>query len=244
MSYSPPIKGRGVNVAMIGTGDGGGIRSVIENLRSSQLRNYTVVRLCSHETGGRTRRFLFALRAQCSVVRMCARKSVDVVHCHVSMNGSFWRKACYCVTARAFRVPTILHLHGSQFGEFYDALPVFLKALVRAIIRNVDLVIVLSRSSRDFIRSICSEARVEVVRNFVPVQSDEAMAPCDQCCALFIGLVGPRKGIYDLLVAFSNIADDVPNARLTIAGAGRLTPSEKLGGDSRSPRSRNVYRLG
>ena len=79
-----------------------------------------------------------------------------------------------------------------------------------------------SESWRDFILTIAPRAHIIVVPNYVtvpPLPDASARVPGE---VLFLGLVGDRKGVFDLIPAFAQVAGAHPDARLVIGGNGEL----------------------
>ena len=84
--------------------------------------------------------FLGSLAALCFA---CARRRVDVTHIHVSFGGSTVRKLVLMRAAGLFGVPTILHIHGSEFAVFCDRLSPRLRGiLARAMARAARIVVI------------------------------------------------------------------------------------------------------
>ena len=44
---------------------------------------------------------------------------IDLLHIHLSIRGSSYRKAVLARAARLFRVPYVVHLHGTDYREFW-----------------------------------------------------------------------------------------------------------------------------
>lgn len=202
---------------------------VVENLRQCGLFELHRVRvLWTHDRGSgwvRTRMFLSSFA---KLAFMIAARRVSLIHAHVAMRGSFWRKSCFLALGLLFRRPTILHLHGSQFVEFYEhECGKTAKFAVRFIFEHVTTVIVLSEQWRIYVRGLAPRARIVTVRNFVnadALQLDLARSTQARSSStiLFLGEIGQRKGIYDLVRALPRIVAAVPGARLVAGGMGEL----------------------
>ena len=220
-----PIK----NVVMLCTAAPGGMSQVVENLRQSGLfERYPVRVIWTHDRGGTGLRIGMFLRSFALFAIMLVTGRVALVHAHVAMRGSFWRKSLFIALAWFFRRPTVLHLHGSQFVEFYERECGSLgKFAVRFVFERVDAVIVLSEQWRTFVRGLAPAAQVITMHNFVNASqlSDEmrnSVGRRSTDTILFLGEIGKRKGIYDLLHALPRVIDVVPGARLIAGGTGEL----------------------
>ena len=145
------------------------------------------------------------------------------MHVHAAMRGSFWRKSFFIFTARCFGVPCILHLHGSEMKTFYNGLSSFGKKLVKWSLEHVEVVIVLSESWRVFVANAAPKANINIINNYVTLPNPNTpQVFTNTFDVLFLGILGKRKGIYDLLESWPTILKSVPQARLLIGGNGEL----------------------
>jgi glycosyltransferase involved in cell wall biosynthesis len=216
-------------VVMLSTAASGGMAQVVNSLRESPLfSRYAVRVIATHDRGGarlRARLFITAFVQFCGL--LLAGK-IGLVHAHVAMRGSFWRKSLFLWTARVFRVPAIVHLHGSQFEEFYEnECGPFRRRLIRDIFRNAKAVIVLSSKWRDYIAAAEPRAKLLVVHNFVDLgrlDSDRQRIAASRTnnIILFLGELGSRKGLYDLIRAMPIVLKSCPDARLIAGGTGEM----------------------
>ncbi len=142
-------------------------------------------------------------------------------HLHMTTRGSAWRKAILCAMARAIGLPAILHLHGADFFDFHAGLAPPFRKLLRASIAEAGCIVVIGTSWRDrLVREVGIPARrIRVVRNGVP--------PCPQATArdgpvriLFLGRLGARKGLPELVAALASPRLAERPWTATIAGDG------------------------
>ncbi len=207
----------------------GGMRSVVEAYeRDGFLEKEDVRLVASYVDGSFLKKQLVLLRALIAYLWLLTTKRIELVHAHSAMRGSFWRKGLFTSIARLFGIPVVLHLHGSEMKPFYESQRPFLRRLIRRHLEKATRVIVLSESWRDFVGGIAPAARIVVVPNYVivpPPGDPQLRKPHD---LLFLGLIGPRKGTFDLIPAFASIAKDHPNAKLVIGGNGQVDEADKL----------------
>lgn len=205
-------------VVVLATQARGGILSVVRAHSEAGLyERWPAEILWTHREGSLGARLATAARALGRFVSLLLRGRVCLVHAHAAMYGSIWRKGLFIALARLFRVPVVLHLHGSEFEVFHGRLGPLGKRLVAAIFDASARVVVLSESWRRYVSGI-TRAEVTVVHNFVPTPEPNADAARDGL--LFLGALGPRKGIYDLLEAVAQAARTIPDIRLCCAGNG------------------------
>lgn len=207
----------------------GGMRSVVEAYeRDGFLEKEDVRLVASYVDGSFLIKQLVLLRALIVYLWLLTTKRIELVHAHSAMRGSFWRKGLFTSIARLFGIPVVLHLHGSEMKPFYESQRPFLRRLIRRHLEKATRVIVLSESWREFVGGIAPAARIVVVPNYVivpPPADPQLRKPHD---LLFLGLIGPRKGTFDLIPAFASTAKDHPNAKLVIGGNGQVEEADKL----------------
>lgn len=209
-------------IVTVTTESRGGMRSVTDRLDSDGLGDGRPKRtLYSHVEGSVLVRISAAFQAFFSFVWMLIKGQVSLVHCHVAMRGSFWRKSLFARVAKLAKVPVIFHLHGSETAVFYSQLPYALKLLFVAQLESVERVFVLSNRWRDFVLAVAPSARVDVIPNYVemPLEASRRDSHND-VKVVFLGLLGQRKGVYDLIESFSSVADALPNVKIQIGGNG------------------------
>jgi glycosyltransferase involved in cell wall biosynthesis len=218
----------------------GGIRSVVEGYRSCGFFERHDARIIwSYEEGGVLHRQLVLARALLQFVAQLAGRRVALLHCHVAAHGSFFRKGLFAELARLFGRPVLWHLHASKMQVFHEAQPAPGRWFIRRQFERATRVIVLSPQWRDYVASIAPGSRIEVLANAVPLRpaGDATGAQDGAVRILSLGLVGQRKGSYDLIEAFARLAPHVPQASLTIAGNGEVerarTEVSRLGLDGR-----------
>jgi len=128
-------------------------------------------------------------------------------------------------------VPVVFHLHGSEMKIFVEEQPPLLQHLIGWILAKQSVVVVLSSSWFNYVKTISPKANVEILPNFVELpelQNTASTSNKDEVMILFLGLVGARKGIYDLLPAFKDVLVQLPTLRLIIGGNGDIDKAQAL----------------
>jgi glycosyltransferase involved in cell wall biosynthesis len=135
-------------------------------------------------------------------------KKIKVIHIHGAAYGSFYRKYFVFLAGKyLFGKKIIYHVHGSEFAKFYNESNSLSKRLVKNFVENADLLICLSNSWKDFfINSFKNIKRIEVLNNGInrpqiTRQTIQARLDAPKITILFLGLIGDRKGVFDLLKA-------------------------------------------
>ena len=150
---------------------------------------------------------------------------VDVAHVNISASGSTVRKSLVIWTCRALRLPVVVHLHASSYPDFFDGLRPTAQAFVRRTFGAADRVVVLGSFWSAYARDVLAvrEERLLVLPNAVP--GPETAEPIERAAGeplqlLFLGRLGARKGVPEILAALASPAlRDEPWAA-TIAGDG------------------------
>ena len=139
------------------------------------------------------------------LVKVLSRdKVIRIVHMHSASYGCFYRNFIVFLTTKyVYRRQTIYHMHGSEFKLFYEESNAVLRQLIRFMIENTDVMICLSDSWKTYFTTRFQMKRIEVLRNVIDlphrsnnVQSKLSTGPLQ---VLFLGLIGDRKGLFDLL---------------------------------------------
>jgi glycosyltransferase involved in cell wall biosynthesis len=219
-------------VVMICTAARGGMRSVVEGyLADGLFSRWDVVLLSPHAEGGLALRLITAMKAFLTFLRFLIKGQVSLVHCHSAMKGSFWRKSVFALVSRMAGVPVVFHLHGSEMKTFVDKQPVLLQRLISWILEKQSVVVVLSESWLLYIKTISPRANIVILPNYVDLpdlQSKTVTTNDDAVEVLFLGLVGTRKGVYDLLPAFKEAIAHAGALRLIIGGNGEVDQARAL----------------
>lgn len=225
-----PLAGK--KVVMVCTAARGGMRAVVEGYQADGIFDrWNVVLLNPHAEDTLAARLKMAASALLRFLVLLISRQVALVHCHSAMRGSFWRKSIFALLARAFGIPVLFHLHGSEMKTFVNSQPRVLQGLIAWILSKQTVVVVLSKSWLEYIEGIAPTARVEILPNYVnlpTLHSPVEAANHGLTNVLFLGLVGVRKGVYDLLPAFKKALASAPDLRLTIGGNGEVDKAQAL----------------
>ncbi len=171
-------------------------------------------------------------RATLLLVWVLLCKRADLIHLHVSQNGSAFRKLILAGIAVAFDTPVLMHAHGGAFPVFYSRLPAAARAWMRWAFQRCSRVVVLSQGWKEFyVRQLgVRPDRVVVLPNPValpPIVPDRTNA--DGVQILYLGELDRLKGGFDLIEAFARLPAEQRNrARLVMAGKGEVNEARAL----------------
>lgn len=167
------------------------------------------------ETNLFVKRGLFFVSYLRMLFRMLFDRNVKIVHLHSAADGSFWRKTKLLGLAKIMRRKVILHIHASRFKAFYDEGDSQKKKWILSNLKKADILICLSESWRQWFESIGVQSnKIEVLHNITAYpQLLENKKPLDSRPVhfLFLGEIGPRKGVFDILRGLSNHRDVLEN---------------------------------
>ena len=217
----PPCR----EVIMVGTSLDvrGGIGAVVRGYRDNGLfTRFPIHYVTTHREGPAVAKAGAALAAYAQLAVALVRGDAPLVHIHLASRASFWRKSVVCLLATLWRRPYVLHVHGGDFGKFYEQeCGHFAKAAVRHALRRAAVVLALSEHWRLTLLRICPGANVRVLPNSVPLRGDWSdLQPVASQRVLYSGRINVRKGTFDLLEAFARVASEFPDATLICAGDG------------------------
>jgi glycosyltransferase involved in cell wall biosynthesis len=212
---------------MVGTAPEGkgGIATVIRQYQTAGLFDNGAVRfLASHHDRSFWGRVLPFFKACGSLwLAMCLQR-VSLVHAHTSHSGSFWRKFFLLWPAFLLKVPVVVHLHGSDFEAFYADGGRWRQACIRHLLRHAFRVLALSREWRTWVLKVQPQAKVDIVFNSLSAKENSNWSTllANQPAVLFLGRIGDRKGTFDLLNAFAEVLQRIPDACLLVGGDGEV----------------------
>ena len=157
---------------------------------------------------------------------------VDLVHIRGSHRGSAFRQAILTWLVKAFRKPTVLQTHASEFHIFYANLAPWLQKFIAWSFSQGDRFVVLSESWKKFHTTNLGldPDKVTVMYNPVKVPPEVPIRyPSIPTKLIFLGHIGQRKGAFDLIKAFANLPEQEKNNSLLImAGDGEVEAAKEL----------------
>lgn len=215
---------------MIGAGRDvrGGVASVVNSYYDAGLdRLCELTYLPTMEDGSKLKKLLVAAGARIRFEWLIREN--DILHVHMSADNSFYRKAVFIRKAHKEGKKIIIHMHGSTFDLFYkERCNDTQKQQVREIFAMADVVIALSEDWKEFLaESICDVQKIVVIYNSVKIPEVYRKGYTNRKM-LFLGILGQRKGTYDLIEALPEILQKFPDSHVYFGGDGEREQAEQL----------------
>lgn len=190
----------------------GGIVSVIKNyLKYEGWDEYKIDFLPTHIETNKIKESFFFLRAYVLLIFWGLFRDYDIVYLHTAERGSFYRKSIIFWTMHFLRKKVVLHHHAAEFDDFYKNSCKIMQKYICKTLERVDLNIVLSERLISMIKSKAPNANVEVLYNAVDVRNKNPYNTKARNI-LFLGRLGERKGVYDLLQVISDLDSNLDEA--------------------------------
>lgn len=182
----------------------GGISAVVSywSDRIEDIQYYPIFK-----SGGRiTKAWWFLTSYARMALRMALDRKVRIMHLHTAADGSFRRNSDLVRLGRFFGRKVILHIHASRFKDFFNEASDTDKVKILKTLKSADRIIVLSRSWKEWFESIgigCN--RLTVLNNITPepVYIPSARTEDGKTHFLFLGEIGQRKGVFDIIRAIA-----------------------------------------
>jgi glycosyltransferase involved in cell wall biosynthesis len=215
----------GPDVEHLDTGGGTAAMSlrIVDGFASSTtvrivpIRNYYDFALC--------RRISAAVDAMWQVWRR--RHELTTVHIQVTGGLSIERDLPLAMVAKLVSLPVVVQFHGAGQAEDYDGGTSLHRWCYRKLLATSSAVAVLGKHAEEWVRRVSPSAAVRVVGNSV-VALPSAPPLGDTPNVLFAGRLGKRKGIYDLVAALEELAEQGLEFHADVAGDGETEEVAKL----------------
>jgi glycosyltransferase involved in cell wall biosynthesis len=215
---------------MIGPGsgnkNGGGIATYIDNIIPFLHQEYNIIRVVTVAEPNIIYRFYNLIQSVSKIIIIAVYNysKPKIAHIHMASRWSFARKRVLINILYYLKIPIILHLHGAEFDIFFEKESS--KAYRKKIIQTFglcDQIITLSLSWENWLKSNIPHGNLKLVYNCSDDYLDNDLAKKRKNnVLLYMGRIGKRKGVFDLLDALSEIEKEGYDFKMLIAGDGDL----------------------
>ena len=209
-------------IIMVGTSFAtrGGVSAVVNVLRASGLFDRSHIHyVTTHKDGHKIEKLIQAIKGGGHFLYLVTTQKIDLVHIHTSSDASFWRKSFFFLTSKIFGLPYILQMHSGDMDNYYHNLDDLRRKLMHYIFSHASCVIALSKEWQSWLITNMPTVKVKVIPNPIIIpDSIEPYSNREDATLLFLGQMNTYKGIYLLLSAIANLADEFPNLCLLAGG--------------------------
>lgn len=138
------------------------------------------------------------------ILYMIFCKSIKIVHIQGAAFASFERNIFFVRIGKLFKRKVIMHMHCADFKSYYD--PSNHKNRIINTINSCDLFLVLSDSWKEYFINIGVKKEIIIVLNNTISEPKYVHVKKNSKCLnlLYLGVIGERKGIYDILRAIKD----------------------------------------
>lgn len=187
----------------------GGITSVIKQILGHEWMEGDIdIRfLPSYKGGNNVQKILYFLGAIKEYKTILKKDPPALVYIHMAHHGSFDRASVLQKIAKKHNIPTVLHLHGSEFKKYYDECSDKKRKAISSFFEDCDAVITLGTLWKQYIRSIAPKSKIHVLNNSVRIPQQTVTQNQAEVNVLFLGVLIQRKGVADLLQAVKKLVD-------------------------------------
>jgi glycosyltransferase involved in cell wall biosynthesis len=209
----------------------GGIATVINDLKSSNNEDNAIEyrHIISHVEGNKLEKAWVGAMA---LIKVMLTRKYDIMHIHVATDASFFRKSLFVLLAYLFQKKVIMHVHGAGFDSFFNNSLAFVQWYIRKIFALCSKTLVLSDYWKSFFTKNIIDKNVEVLLNGVYAEDFKRCntVPENLFRFLFLGRLGQRKGIYDLLKAIDILVNKryYTDIFFYLAGDGDINQVKKI----------------
>ena len=155
-------------------------------------------------------------------------KGRKFLHLHVSTGKSFYRKLLVALYGRLFGLSVIVHWHGGRAESFFNlGINRFFLVLFNKMSKRW---IVLTKSWKDYFISFISDNKITILPNSVTVKEIQPKEHQENKPLefLFMGVLKPKKGIYDLIEGVNRLRKENDYFIVRIFGKGDVGKISEL----------------
>jgi glycosyltransferase involved in cell wall biosynthesis len=201
----------------------GGVSTVVKNILQNSSDRYNFLHISSHKDGLKVYKVLILMFALIKTIYFLSFKNFRLVHIHAGDIKSVLRKSIFILLLGTARKKILFHFHGAAFGREYQSSPGFIKIYIKFIFEHCHKVICLSRSWAQIVHEIAPKAEILVLPNGVRMPAERtSKSRQDEIIITFLGQIGERKGVFDVLPVIKTLLDQDHRIKMLIAGNGDI----------------------
>lgn len=145
---------------------------------------------------------------------------IDVAHIHMSYKGSFIRKKHIIKLLNRKTIPIVLHMHGSQFKDFFNSSSASNQQDIQEVLDSTSLIIALGKEWEEYYKSI---SRTKVISLDNAVFPKPQINNYEKIYITMMGVLSKRKGTYDLIQVALQVQGEIDGKyKFVLAGNGEV----------------------
>lgn len=161
------------------------------------------------------------------IIYLIFNKKIKIVHIQGASYNSFHRKyVFFWLSKYVFNKKIIYHIHGAEFHLFYNKANSKLKKKIVKFLTNSDLIICLSEEWKKYFKNTFKLKRIEILNNVInkpEKHTKKQLNKTDFLYFLFLGTIGKRKGMWDILNVIINHKNEFKGKiKLFVGGNGEI----------------------
>lgn len=216
-----------IKVLMIGPGESiiGGISELIKNIKpflekKVNLRYLDTVKRRQLSKSGKLtlQNFILALIQYCHFSYIILRFRPHILHIHTSQGIAWIKDTFYVLVGKCFRKYIVLHVHAADFKELNFKQSSITHKYSKKIMGLADTIIALSPEWKTQLSQLVPKNHIFLLKNCINISAFSPHIFHTNINALFLGSVGPRKGVFDLIEAIGRLKSKGYFISLWIAG--------------------------
>lgn len=187
----------------------GGISAVVQYW-SNNIEDLQYFPTCK-DGSNFTRLIIFAKSVLSLRKTLRNNKAIKILHIHTAAGADIIRTTIMVDIAKKYGLKVIIHSHSSMLKDYYNSVDDKKKAKIREMFNKADILVVLSESWRNYFRGLgIPDEKIVILHNItayptiVPATKNE-----NKVRLLFMGEIGPRKGVFDLLKSIGNHREEL-----------------------------------
>jgi glycosyltransferase involved in cell wall biosynthesis len=213
-----------------GKNNGGGVASYIKSIIPILEKENTIKRINTMTDLSLSKRVFDFILAIIQTILYSINNKNTIAHIHMASRWSFKRKSLLIKILKFRKIPIILHLHGGEFHIFFEKeSSTEIKRKITNTFLACDEVIALSNSWAKWIKENIKHPSVNMIFNGSKdyLIKDDFVSKRENLL-LFMGRIGERKGIFDLIESLNTLNTKFYDFKLIIAGDGEITKAKEL----------------
>lgn len=198
-------------ILMIGPLDTqGGMSTVMKNYINSELLNKIVdiEYISSAADGSKIKKIYVMYKGLIKLITKLIfyNKEIDIVHVHVALNGSIYRKGLFIKIAKKFNKKVVLHFHASDLEDFYwNRCNEKKRTIVKNIFKLADKTISLNNIMNKLLKDTFN-IDSSILYNFINIER-KSIYNINSKNILMISRLTEDKGVYEAINVMKNLRE-------------------------------------